>query len=560
MTEELTCKLPKDERQDILSSDYTGDSSDDEEASDCEATGASNRSASEFIKNGESPKSTDAKTAKELKRERRRERRRKKREKALEQEKKRSPKSTKDSPAATGVNRSESAKTATLPQAGLNTVVVSSGMAQTPIPAPRVIPTVPVSNVQIPDPRQGTMMPYVLYPLDGLPPPFMPHSTIGQVPFGPGARAPPMFAGREPALRTDASQPCTPGQGGSWHTELVHLDGDRVGVSVSGLSSEDIVRHEMDLCQVGLNTKRLPYMDLRLSNDYKVTSPRSDKPYKLSISYTTKLGTPACPVIAHELEGPMSLNQLGSMLASTSTLISKSKSYLLDHIVKTRHPIMGKGIQAEDIYVNITAFAWQGHMQRKFPSGIPYVCLTKEVAIANAPLEDGYFTLSLICSANTHKQCRDFALPKAPTTPPTTTAPSKKENGKVNDVSQSGNGKGARAKESPSKPNDLRATLQREEERQRESNRRRDSDREADRQRKRSSSQKRKQSSERGSKRSASPMKKVDSVVHKVVANGKDEQTKPGSSGQSSPPLPSPKVGQHPLSTQRDALLYFKSW
>ena len=37
------------------------------------------------------------------------------------------------------------------------------------------------------------------------------------------------------------------------------------------------------------------------------------------------------------------------------------------------------------------------------------MCLTRDIVVANSPLEDGHFTFSLECHANTHKQHREFA-------------------------------------------------------------------------------------------------------------------------------------------------------
>ena len=394
----------------------------------------------------------------------------------------------------------------------------------------------------------------------------------GSILKGPVTTAPPFFSGRESgSARVPTHAPPPDGAGGSWCSELTNI-GDHYGIAVSAQATPEVVQHEAALGHVTVTTKRMPFHDLRMSDDFQVTTPAPGSQYKVSVTYLTDLSPPAYPIIAHETYGPFALNGLSRMVRDGAQLVKNARRFYLDHVLQTRHSIINKNIQHEDIYVNVSAIPWQGSLISKFPKGIPYPCLNQQVTVANAPLENGFFTLSLQCRANSHKQYLPPVpvLPEvpsslgisspaparplqAPATPPQETA--KPAVPKV--IAKPAND--SRQREVRPPPDGRRP---REDRRPRaDGDRSKDSsdkDRKRD-QREKSRSSKGRKRSKSSSKRKGEKKKKhqhtpatAPSVESKVVVVRKPEVQ--------SPPLPAPDAATHPLGMRKDALMAAPSW
>ena len=195
--------------------------------------------------------------------------------------------------------------------------------------APKNDPTDPPANVasastnQLPSAthylKHGMHMKF--FPVDGLPPP-PPTESMAH-----GTSAPPFFV--DPASPGDAP-------GGTWTTNLLKVNG-RIGVEVSGQASDNVVRHELAMTEVALNTRRMPCIGLRLSEDFHLVSPTTDSKYKVSVTFATELGPPARPIIAHESYGPFRLAEVKTFLQDRQRLVQSAKSHYLNHITITRH-------------------------------------------------------------------------------------------------------------------------------------------------------------------------------------------------------------------------------
>ena len=247
-----------------------------------------------------------------------------------------------------------------------------------------------------------------LQSIDDVPPPPFPQQHATQQ-MHTATMAPPPFTGEpQRQVRASAHQPLPPGVGGSAPARLCKVAG-HVGLHINPMSLPAVVEHEKRMAEVALTTKRLPFQDLRLSNDYEMIQPEADKPYALTVTYKTDLPVPACQVIGYEKFAPLTLAQLKAHLESCDKFVKQAKNFFLQHIIQTRHTVLARNVTAEDVFVAVTAIPWQGHLQHKFGKEMPYTCLTRDIVVANSPLEDGHFTFSLECRANTYKQHREFA-------------------------------------------------------------------------------------------------------------------------------------------------------
>ena len=399
-------------------------------------------------------------------------------------------------------------------------------------------------------------------PLDGLPPP-TPQSLV----TAKCETLPPFFSGKDSAsVRVPVqTQSDEPGLGGSWSAELVKIH-DRFGIALNSKTPMDVINHELSLGNIALTTKRMPFMDLRLSNDYEVTMPTTEERYKISVTYMTDLPPPACKVIAHESFGPFGLHGLNKVVKDSARLLRSAKAYYLDHLVQTRHPVSEKNVSVEDLYVSIVAVPWQGAMIKKFPDGIPLPCLNKLVCVGNAPLENGFFTLSLRCNVNSFKQYwSPTSLLASPITQQRRDSPARSKQGQspspVKDLPRhSRPDNGARSKDPAAnvprqdKRNRPDGSKDRPDDRGREKRDRRDKSDPPSKERKRSKSdsgkKKRKRSGRKSRKDgdpnpSPSTSKEVVYKQDKVVPN---------------PPLPTPDDAHHPLSVRKDALAVTPTW
>ena len=229
------------------------------------------------------------------------------------------------------------------------------------------------------------------YPIDGLPPP-APKAEMAQ-----GQACPNFF---QAAL----SQPVPSNSNSNyWNVELVKAC-DRFGLVADDRTSKQVVRHELDLATLALRTKRLPILDIRVAPSYQVQMPPAESSHKVTITYMTDLVPPATPVIGHESLGPMGLIGVKELLVGVDKIVQRAKDYFRQHLLETQHSLGHQQINNQDLYVSITALAWDPHITRKFPFGIPFPCLDERMVLANSPLEMGYYTLTLRCQVNSHKQ------------------------------------------------------------------------------------------------------------------------------------------------------------
>ena len=144
-----------------------------------------------------------------------------------------------------------------------------------------------------------------LHSIDDVPPPPFPQQQSAPQPMHHVSMAPLPFTGEpQRQVRASAHQPLPPGVGGSAPAKLCKV-ADHVGLHINPMCLPAVIEHEKKMAEVALTTKRLPFQDLCLSNDYEMTQPEVDKPYALTVTYKTDLPVPACPVIGYEKFAPL---------------------------------------------------------------------------------------------------------------------------------------------------------------------------------------------------------------------------------------------------------------